>query len=86
MLVGIDLYGPLLRLCRIRITMPKWVAYCQECDHVSEFKKIALSALDLAVPKAKKPVLPPNGELWNCPVCKRQTRVRDCDLTYSHAA
>lgn len=66
-------------------TMPKWVAYCQECDHVSDFQKIAPSALDLAAPKAKKPVLPPDGETWHCPVCKRQTRVRECDLTYSHA-
>ena len=68
------------------IGMPKWVAYCPECDHCSPFRKIDVTTLDLAAPKLKKPVLPADGESWYCPVCKRETRVRDCDLTYSHAA
>src|SRR5467141_4641755 len=74
--------------CRVRgtMTMPKWIAYCQECDRASTFRKIDPSTLDLAAPKLKKPALPEGGETWNCPACKRQTRVRDCDVTYSHAA
>jgi len=68
------------------IGMPKWVAYCPECDHCSPFRKIDVTTLDLAAPQLRKPVLPADGESWYCPVCKRQTRVRDCDLTYSHAA
>jgi len=65
--------------------MPRWVAYCPECNHVAEFRKISLTAVDLAVPKVKKPVLPAAGEAWDCPTCKCETHVRDCDLTYSHA-
>lgn len=66
--------------------MPKWVAYCQECDRCSTFRKIDLSNFDLAAPQLKKPLLPADGENWHCPICKRETRVRNCDLTYSHAA
>jgi hypothetical protein len=65
--------------------MPRWVAYCPKCDHGSPFKKIDPSSLDLAAPSAKKPSLPVGGEIWHCPNCKRETRIRDCDLAYSHA-
>src|SRR5882724_10225506 len=79
--------GPIFSAdCEGHDSMPKWVAYCPECDHCSPFRKIDISTLDLATPKLKKPVLPAGGESWLCPICKRQTRVRDCDLTYSHAA
>lgn len=65
--------------------MPKWVAYCPECDRCSPFRKIDPATVDLAAPEIKKPVLPAGGEDWHCPRCNRDTRVRNCDLTYSHA-
>jgi len=64
--------------------MPKWVVYCGQCNRPSTYNRIDVSAIDLAAPTAKKPPLPVKGEGWECPYCKRKSRIRDCDLTYSH--
>ena len=65
--------------------MPKWVVYCGQCNRPSTYNQIDDSTIDLAAPAAKKPPLPVKGEGWECPLCKRKSQVRDCDLTYSHA-
>jgi hypothetical protein len=65
--------------------MPKWVVYCEECNRPSIYVEVDISTMDLTAPKAKKPILPVEGDKWHCPRCKRESRVRDCDLTYSHA-
>jgi hypothetical protein len=65
--------------------MPKWVAYCKECNRPSIYVEVDTATMDLAAPKAKKPLLPVEGDRWDCPLCKRESRVRECDLTYSHA-
>ena len=66
-------------------SMPKWVVYCEECNCPSIYVEIDSSTMDLTAPRAKKPLLPVEGDRWACPRCKRESRVRDCDLTYSHA-
>jgi hypothetical protein len=63
--------------------MPKWVVYCGQCNRPSTYNEIDVSTIDLAAPTAKKPPL--KGDRWECPYCKRKSRIRDCDLTYSHA-
>jgi hypothetical protein len=65
--------------------MPKWVVYCGQCNRPSTYNEIDVSTIDLAAPTAKKPVLPRKGERWECPLCKRESQIRDCDLTYSYA-
>ena len=70
---------------RTIINMPKWVVYCEECNRPSIYVEIDSSTMGLAVPKAKKPLLPAEGDTWACPLCKKASRVRESDLTYSHA-
>lgn len=65
--------------------MPKWVVYCGQCNRPSTYNRIDDSTIDLAAPAAKKPSLPVKGDGWECPLCKRKSKIRDCDLTYSHA-
>jgi hypothetical protein len=65
--------------------MPKWVIYCAECNRPATYAEIDSASIDLADPSVKKPVLPDEGDKWDCPFCKKETRVRECDLTYSYA-
>jgi hypothetical protein len=65
--------------------MPKWVVYCTECNRPSTYVEIRDKSLDLANPTAKKPILSDEGDKWGCPYCKRESRVRECDLTYSYS-
>jgi hypothetical protein len=72
-------------LARAVTRMPKWVVYCGQCNRPSPYNEIDVSTIDLSAPSAKKPALPVKGERWECPYCKRKSKVRECDLTYSHA-
>jgi hypothetical protein len=65
--------------------MPKWVVYREECNCPSIYVEIDSATMDLTAPKAKKPLLPMEGDRWACPRCKSESRVRECDLTYSYA-
>ena len=73
------------RLTKAVTRMPKWVAYCGQCNRPSPYNEIDVSTIDLSAPSAKKPTLPAKGEGWECPYCKRKSQIRDCDLTYSYA-
>jgi hypothetical protein len=65
--------------------MPKWIVYCTECNRPSTYVEIRDKSIDLANPMVKKPVLVNEGNKWGCPYCKRESRVRECDLTYSYS-
>jgi hypothetical protein len=65
--------------------MPKWIVYCTECNRPSTYVEIRDKSIDLANPMAKKPALSEQGDTWGCPYCKRESRVRECDLTYSYS-
>jgi len=65
--------------------MPKWIVYCTECNRPSTYVEIRDKNEDPEHPKAKKPVLSSEGNKWGCPYCKRESRVRECDLTYSYS-
>lgn len=66
-------------------SMPKWIVYCTECNRPSTYLEIRDKSIDLANPTAKKPILAEEGDKWGCPYCKRESRVRECDLTYSYS-
>jgi len=65
--------------------MPKWVIYCAQCNRPATYVEIDSASIDLADPTAKKPILRDEGDRWDCPFCKKESRVRGCDLTYSYA-
>jgi hypothetical protein len=65
--------------------MPKWVIYCAQCNRPATYAEIDSASIDLADPTAKKPILPDEGDRWDCPFCKKESPVRECDLTYSYA-
>jgi hypothetical protein len=65
--------------------MPKWIVYCTECNRPSTYVEIRDKSIDLANPMAKKPALSNEGDKRDCPYCKRELRVRECDLTYSYS-
>jgi hypothetical protein len=65
--------------------MPKWVIYCAQCNRPATYAEIDSGSIDLADPTAKKPILRDAGDNWDCPFCKKESRVRECDLTYSYA-
>jgi hypothetical protein len=65
--------------------MPKWVIYCSECNRPATYAEIDSASIDLADPTVKKPILSDEGDKWDCPFCKKESRVRECDLTYSYA-
>jgi hypothetical protein len=66
-------------------SMPKWIVYCTECNRPSTYVEIRDKNIDLANPMAKKPIVAEEGDKWGCPYCKRESRVRECDLTYSYS-
>jgi hypothetical protein len=65
--------------------MPKWVIYCEVCNRPAPYAEIDRASINLANPTAKKPILPDEGDRWDCPFCKKESRVRGCDITYSYA-
>jgi hypothetical protein len=65
--------------------MPKWVIYCAVCNRPATYAEIDSASIDLADPTVKKPILRDEGDKWDCPFCRKESRVRECDLTYSYA-
>lgn len=71
--------------------MPKWIVYCRQCNRPSAYRDIdpempALATLlDSASPTVKKPELPNDGDRWQCPYCKKPSKIKQCDLTFSYA-
>jgi len=70
--------------------MPKWIAYCRQCNRPSTYSEIDPATDEQAsigpddLPSAKKPSLPADGDHRECPFCKRESRIAHCDLTYSY--
>jgi hypothetical protein len=56
--------------------MPKWVIYCSECNRPATYAEIDSASIDLADPTVKKPILSDEGDKWDCPFCKKESRVR----------
>jgi len=49
--------------------MPKWVIYCSECNRPATYAEVDSASIDLADPSFKKPILPGEGDTWDCPFC-----------------
>jgi hypothetical protein len=71
--------------------MPKWIVYCRQCNRPSAYQDIdpeipAVTALlASASPSVKKPLLPEDGNRWECPFCKKSSHIKECDLTFSYS-
>jgi hypothetical protein len=68
--------------------MPKWVVICPKCSHQLTYAEVEEHVRESMrrdpIVNMTRPRIEPGGQEQKCSYCKREIKIKACDLTYSY--